>query len=1032
MKIVEFSLRHRVTVTMVVAVILIFGVIAFEGLGLDMLPDIDSPYVSVVTSYSGVSSEDIEESITRPLEQWIATVSNVKQLNSISQEGMSTIMVEFESGTNLDFAAQDIRDRIGQFEQYLPTGANQPMVVKFNFADMPIMMYGVTGGKRDLIDLKDYLDDEVATRLERLEGVASVVVFSSEEMEVLVNVDKGKLESRGLSITQVVGAIQASNINLPSGYIDERHSEFLIRTMGEFKQVNEIAGVVVGAGRRGEPVFLRDIATVEETHKEVRNLVRVLGRKGVHVIVTKSSGANTVLVARRVKETLEEIKPTLDPDLTISVGMDFSDIIERMVSTSSSTVVVGGILAMLLIFFFLRNLRPTIAIGVAIPLSIIVTFIALYLSGFTLNLITLGGLAVGVGMLVDNAVVVIENIFRHIELGKSPLESARIGTSEVGTAIIASTLTTIAVFFPMGLSSGMSGEMSRELAVAVSFSLLASLFVALTIIPLLASWLFKTRKEAGKGALDLGRKRFSKAREWYRVRLRWALMHRRLVVASVVVVFVLSIVLAANLGGEFMPQSDQNMILLKLSMPVGTNLAETDRVIRYAESRAIKDPNVISTMVQVGADENEGGGASAMSAAGSHEAILFAYLKTSSQRDVSDQQILEQWRRHLPQMQSGRVQSINMGSSMMGTSTSPIEFAFFGRDLETLDAVAHRVAGAIKDIEGIRDVQTSMEERKPEIRLMLRKEELSRLGLTPYDVSSQVRAMTIGTVASRMHFKGEERDIRVRLREDDRASLNQLRQLPIVTARGDKVYLAQIADFVRSTGPVRITRENQVRKVSVTANYFDRDLTRIIKDIMAASGPILNSLPEGYFSEMGGQFKDMQEAFSTMLLALLLAVVLVYAVMASQFESFKYPFIIMFTIPLAFIGTAVLLALTGKNVNLPSIMGFVMLGGIVVNNGIVMVDYINQLIREGRNTLESVLEGAVVRLRPILITALSTILGMLPMAVSTSEGSAMRSPMAIALIGGLLASTLLTLFVVPILYTYFSRVPKAEINALKG
>jgi len=1032
MKIVEFSLNHRVTITMVVAVIVIFGFIALDNLGLDMLPDMETPYVSVITTYSGVSSEDIEESITRPLEQWVSTVSNVKELDSVSQEGLSMIMVEFESGTNLDFAAQDVRDKIGLFENYLPDGAGQPMVVKFNFADMPIMMYGITGGKRDLRDLKDYIDDEVATRLERLEGVASAIVFSSEELEVRVNVDKGKLESRGLAISQVERAISASNVNLPSGYIDERHGEFLIRTIGEFERVEEIASVVVGAGRKGEPVFLRDIASVEETNKEIRSLVRVQGTHGVHLIITKSSGGNTVLVARRVKEALEKIVPTLDPDLKFSVGMDFSRIIEIMTSKSANNILVGGILAMLLIFLFLRNLRPTIAIAIAIPLSVIATFIALYLSGFTLNLITLGGLALGVGMLVDNAVVVIENIFRHLELGKTPFESARIGTSEVGTAIIASTLTTIAVFFPMALAKGMSGDMSRELAVAVSFSLLSSLFVALTIIPMLAAWLFKTGRQ-GK-AMDLGRKQFTRPRNWYRARLEWALAHRRSVLISVLLVFVLSLVLAANLGGEFMPKSDQAMIFLKLSMPVGTNMEETNRVIHYLEEQSLKDPNVISTMIQVGmSEDNAQDSASGFNPAGAYEATLWAYLKTSSERDITDQQILEKWRTHFPEMQAGRIQAIDMASASMGqSSTSPIEFAFFGRDLQTLENIAKRVAAAIKDVNGIRDVETSVEERKPEIRLVLRKEELSRLGLTPYDVSSQVRTMTIGTVVSRMHLKGEERDIRVRIRKDDRNTVEQLKRLPVMTPRGRKVYLGQIADFVRTTGAVRIVRENQVRKVSVTANYVDRDLSAIVADILADARPITDNLPEGYFFEMGGQFKEMMESFATMLMALLLAVVLVYAVMASQFESFKYPFIIMFTIPLAFIGVAVLLALTGKNVSLPSIMGFVMLAGIVVNNGIVMVDYINQLIRGGGAALQSIAEGAVVRLRPILITALSTILGMLPMAMATSEGAAMRSPMAIALIGGLLASTLLTLFVVPILYSYFSRVPKAEIAALRG
>jgi len=1024
MKIVEFSLKRRVTISMIVVVIVIMGLISFTRLGLDMFPDLEMPYISVVTTYSGVSSEDIEETVTRPLEQWISTVSKVKEIKSISQEGLSIIMVEFESDTNLDFAAQDVRDKIGVFEAFLPDGIDQPMVVKFNFTDMPIMMYGIRGGKRDLKGLKDYIDNEVATRLERLEGVASAMVWSPEEAEVLVNVEKGKLESRGLSIIQVEHAIQASNINLPSGYLEEKHQEYLIRTIGEFKTVKEIKDIVVGIGHRGEPIFLRDIATVTETNKELRNLVRIEGTKGIMLIITKSSGANTVLVAREVKNALENIKPTLDPDLNFAIAMDFSRIIEIMSVKSANNILVGGLLAMLLILLFLRNLRPTLAIGFAIPLSVIATFIAMDLASYTLNLITMGGLALGVGMLVDNAVVVIENIYRHLEEGKSSFEAAKLGTSEVGTAIIASTLTTIAVFFPMIFASGIAGKLSRGMALTVAFSLLSSLFVALTIIPMLASWLFKVRKNTSKSAFSLGKEKFTKFRVFYEKTLHGTLKRRKLVLILVVLLFGLSIVMTFFLGAEFMPDVDRSMIVLKLTMPVGTNITETNRIIKYLEDQSIKDKNAISTMVNVGlSEQNAQDSASGFSPAGSYEAVLWAYLVTSSKRDISDKDILEQWRQYFPELEKGKVKFIDVASSMMGESMgSPIEFNFFGRELEKLENIANRIKDNISDIEGIRDVEISLEKRKPEILLKIKKEEASKLGLTPYDISRQVQTFTIGTVVSRMILEGEERDIRVRLEEKDRDSIEALKMLPIITPQKSKVYLSQVVDFQKSFGAVKIDRENQVRKVSVNANFVDRDLASIIKEVMEKSRNIVNNLPEGYFYEMGGQYKQMIESFTTMFLALLLAVVLVYAVMASQFENLKYPFIIMFTLPLAFIGVVVLMGVTGKNISLSAIMGFIMLGGIVVNNGIVMVDYINQLIARGLDQYEAVVKGAVVRLRPILITALSTICGMLPMALSSTEGAEMRSPMAIALIGGLLASTFLTLFIVPILYTLFSKI----------
>jgi HAE1 family hydrophobic/amphiphilic exporter-1 len=1031
MKIVEFSLRKRITVSMVVAVLVIFGFISYNQLGLDMLPEIESPYISVVTLYSGVASEDIEESITRPLEQWVSTVSRVKEIKSISQEGMSIIMVEFESGTNLDFAAQDIREKIGLFENFLPEGAKKPLVLKFDFEDMPIMMYGITCDKdRDLKRLKDLLDKEVAARLERLDGVASAILFSPEEAEILINVDKGKLESRGIGITQVERAVQASNINLPSGYLDENYSEYLLRTIGEFETVEEIQDVVIGAGKMGEPVFLKDIADIRIANKEIRSLVRINGSKGLMLVVTKSYGANTVLVARAVKKSLEEIQPTLEKDLRFSIAMDFSRIIEIMAVRSANTILIGGILAMLLIFFFLRNLRPTLAIGIAIPLSLITTFIAMRSVNYTLNIITMGGLALGVGMMVDNAIVVIENIFRHLEEGKAANEAASTGASEVGTAIIASTLTTIAVFFPMLFATGIAGTFSRGLAVSVSFALLSSLFVALTIIPMLTSWFFRTRagKTSSRPSLKLGQDKFTNLKNRYKKLLTRALRKRGYVLGGAVLLFALAIMASLFLGAEFLPDTDRAILFLKLQMPVGTNMAETNRVAGYIERQSLNDPHVITTMVTVGVSEqNAQDSAAGFNPQGSYEAVMWAYLTTSSQRDISDKQILEQWRRNFPELRTGKIQYIDIASSSMGMSTtSPIEFNIYGRDLAVLKRIALQVKDTVMTIEGIRDVEISLEESKPEIRMRIKKEEASRLGLTPYEISSQVQTFTIGTVVSRMMMDGEERDIRVRLMEKDRGSIEALKKLPIVTPAGSRVFLSQLVDFKKSFGAVKIYRENQIRRVSVTANYIDRDLAGIVDDIMTRTAGIDAQLPSGYFSQVGGAYKDMQETFTTMFFALLLAVVLVYAVMASQFESLKHPFIIMFTIPLAFIGVVLLLALTGKNISLPVFMGFIMLGGIVVNNGIVMVDYINQLMERMENKLDAVIEGAVVRLRPILITALSTIFGMLPMAVSASEGSEMRSPMAIAIIGGLLASTLLTLFIVPILYTYFSKIKVKE------
>jgi len=1029
MKIVDFSLKKKVTMSMVTLVIVILGMISFSKLGLDMLPDLEYPVITVITTYSGVSSEDIEQNITRPVEQFISTVSNIKQVRSMSLEGQSIVMVEFTWGTNLDFAAQDVRDAIGLYENFLPKDAQKPFVMKFNFSQMPVIAWGVTSDRMNLSKLRDYVDNEVAARLERIEGVASCTVFSPEMNEVLVSVDMGKLESRSLSVSQLEIAVAASNINLPAGYMTQNHSEYLLRSMGEFKTLEEIKSIIIGMGKTGTPIFLGDVADVREAYKETRLLFRMNNKKGCMMMITKSSGSNSVIVARQVKKLLEELKPTLKEGIEFPVWLDMSRIIEMMSSSAQINILEGGLLAMLLIFLFLRNLKPTLAIGVTIPLSIVVTFIAFYMMGYTLNMITLGGLALGVGMLVDNAVVVIENIFRHLQEGKSPFEAARKGASEVGMAIIASTLTTVAVFFPMMFATGIAGRLAKALAVSVIMALLASLFVALTIVPMMAAWIFKLRKRKGGAAaveyVGLGEDKFIPYRNRYEKWLRQALKKRKAVVIWTLFAFAVSVAGAFFLGTEFMPQTDYSMLFLKVTLPVGTNVQETDRIIKYLERESLKDPNVITTFVQVGASEQSASDtAQGTGASGSNEAILYAYLKSSGKRKESDKQIVERWRSSFPDLENGRITSIDIaGASMTGSSSnSPIEVNCFGRDLNRLEMIAENLHREISSIPNIRDVKISMDKSKPEIQMHIKKEEASKLGLTPYDISHQIQTYTIGTVVSRMFVAGEDRDIRIRLNEKDRASLDDLQKLPIQTPLGSKVYLSQVVEFRNAFGPVKIDRENMVRKITVSASYVDTDLGTMVREVQKKTAAISPNLPEGYFIEMSGQYKNMVETFTTLAFALLLSLVLVFAVMASLYENLKFPFINMFTIPLGFIGVVFLLFVTRTTINLGTIMGLIILGGIAVNNGIVMIDYINQLIDAGMDRLEAVVKGAATRLRPILITSLTTMVGMIPMALSVKDGGEMNSPMAIALIGGLTATTFLTLFFIPVLYTYFSKI----------
>jgi HAE1 family hydrophobic/amphiphilic exporter-1 len=1025
MKIPEISVNRKVTTAMMAMILVVFGLIAFTSLGLDFFPDIEFPTVSVVTSYTGASSEDIENTITRPLEQIVNTIGRVKKVTSMTIEGASVIMVEFEWGTNLDFAAQDIRDQIGLYRNFIPEEASDPLVVKYNLGQMPIIFGGITAN-RPTFELKELIEDEVTPRLERIDGVASAQVFSMDTREILVDIDKAALESLNISLDQILLTLNMENLNLPGGRVVERHSEFLVRTLGEFKTLDDIRNTIVGTTQTGQPVYLADVSDVRDTLKETRFMGRIQGQKGVFYFISKRSGANTVTTAQAVNEELERIKETLPPDVTFYPFMDQSDMIMRTIRRTGNNALVGGILAVFFIFIFLRNWRPTVTIALAIPLSIITTFIAFYLAGYTINMLTLGGLALGIGMLVDNAIVVIESIFRHLEEGEKREEASKRGASEVGMAITASTLTTIAVFFPMVFAHGITGKLTRGLALAIAFSLLASLFVALTVVPMIASVLFKANNRNNHKGIETKKKvsrEFGRARDFYRKILHRALQRRWWVLGGVAGVLILSFAIVPFLGTEFMPSVDREMIILSVKMPVGTSLDETNRVVTMVEELMVERPEVQTVSAQVGsqAEENPADMAGGLSTTGSHEGLVWVGLVEKSERDLSDKEIIEEIRAKLPKLKDVKFEAVDLGQAFTGTQ-APIEIKIFGKEISLLKEMADDMVERIQDVEGLRDVTHSLAEGKPEYHITIDRDMASRMGLKVSQVANSVQTAALGKVATRFREGNEEIDIRVRFREKFRDSIDDIKSIPIMTPLNNMVSLEQIASIEEGEGPIQITRENQAREVTVTANIAGRDLGSVVRDIKGRISEIERGLPPGYFIELGGQYEQMQEAFIIMAGAFALATLLVYMIMASQFESFVHPFVIMFTIPLAVIGVILALLFTGKPVSLPVLIGFIMLGGIAVNNGIVMVDYINQLKRRGVEKREAILQGCSVRLRPVLITAFTTILGMMPMALSVSEGAEFRAPMAITVVGGLFATTFLTLFVVPIIYSLFDRV----------
>ena len=1020
MNIPAFSVNRKITVLMLTLIVCLFGIIAFVRIGIDMMPELEYPFVSVVTSYEGVASEDIENQITKPIEETVSTVKRVSSIRSISKEGVSVVMVEFEWGTLLDFAAQDVRDKISWITDYLPEEADTPLVVKFNMSDSPILFYGVTG-MEDTIKLRQYLNDNVKGRIERLDGVAICWIAGGLEREINVLVDRDRLRAYSLSLNQVIETLKRENLNVSAGHVTRGYTEYLVRTMGEYKSLEPIANTIVSI-HNGTPIYVKDIARVEDTHKEIRSYTRTNRKNSLVVMILKQSGANTVTVIDRVKAALDEIKDELPKGVTFHPVIDFSRIIKKVVKRTNFNAIQGGILAILVILFFLGSWRPTLIISLAIPLSVVTTFLGIYGLGYTFNIMTLGGLALGIGMLVDNAVVVIENTFRHLdELGKDRNEAAKVGATEVGMAITASTLTTMAVFFPMVLTTGIAGKLSRPLALTVCLALLASLFVSLTIVPMIASTLLKGRRrdESGPGP---GRSRFEPIRNVYRRSLGWALRHRKTVIAATLLLFAGSAYMVPSLGFEFMPKQDIPILSMMAKMPVGTNLEETNRVIGNIEDILFDQPEIQYAALVIGLTETSKMDlAWGMGTADVNEAQIMAKLVDKEDRIRLADEITDAIRERLPKVKGAEFTFIDLGEMMMGAgSESPVEVKIFGKELSVLKGVGASIAEACRDIPGLRDVELSLKDTKPEIRIKVDREKAARLGLTVGAIGRTVKEAFLGIVASRYRIRGDEYDLRVRLQDLDRNSISDIRNINIPSPLGHQIPLYQVAEIEFGRGPVEITREDQERKVTVKANTFGRDIGSIVEDIKKRVTNI--RLPEGYFVKYGGRYQDMEEAFSGLLWALVVAIMLVYMIMAAQFESLLTPFVIMFTVPLGFIGVIAGLLAFGRTLSVPALMGIMILTGIAVNNGIVMIDYVNRLRKRGMEFGEAIVEGAAVRVRPILVTAVTTILGMLPMALSHTEGAELRAPMAIAVASGLLFSTFLTLFIIPIAYSIVHRV----------
>jgi HAE1 family hydrophobic/amphiphilic exporter-1 len=1031
LKLPEMAVNRPVLTLMLFLGILVFGTMSFVSLPVDIFPDITLPAMVVLTKYPGAGPEDVEAIVTKNLEKLVSTVPNLEQITSVSQEEYSVINLRFGWGTNLDEAAANVRDVLGYAERFLPDDVEDSVVMKFDTSMMPILYYGITAGE-SYSELNKILQDEIADPLKRVPGVALVDVFGGLKRQFRVDIDRDKLNAYHIPINSVVTAIQAGNIAYPAGNIKIGKMDYTLRVPSEFKSVDEIRKIAVG-NQGGVPIHLKDIAKVSDGFEEKERVLRVNRESGAIMIIQKQSGANTLEVIERAKDRLEELQKKIPEDIKLYLLMDSSEFINLAIGHLYDAMLWGGLFIILVIFLFLRNLRGSLIVVLAIPFSLIVGFIFLYAGGYTINMMSLASLSIAIGMVVDDAIVVFENIFRHRERGISPKESALFGASQVGLAVTAATFTIIAVILPIIFVPGITGVLFKELGMVVCLVMLASLFVSLTLTPMLSFRILKIEQKKYKFLGEL----YRRSEEWFReIELRysallgWALTHRRSVMAIGIMIFAASLAMIPLVGTEYMPEMDQGHFMGDIELPEGTRIEKTEGVMAKAEEIVDKEiPEKRMLFARAGRSES---GFSAMM--GQREDVnvmtLGGTLVTIRERERSDRDIahaLSQKIAEIPGIKSINFTTSDPMAEMIFGGDKAITLEVYGEDFDQTDEVAEKLRGMLEKIPGTSDISISREKGKPELWVRIDREKAATLGLNMAIVADTLRTNFSGKIASRYQEEGEEYDIFVRLREDDRTKIEDienilipspLRAIPLPSGLPidfSDVRLGNIAKIEKTKGPIEIERKSQGRVVIVGAGLYQRPLGDVVKDVKQEIKKIL--VPEGVEIILGGSAEEQAKSFRILAIALVLGIFLVYMVMAGQFESLLDPLVILFSVPFAITGVIWALLLTGETLSLISFVGMIMLVGIVVRNAIVLVDYTNILRGRGLTMDDAVREAGATRLRPVLMTAFSTVLGMLPLALMRGEGASTWNPLGISVIGGLLVSTLITLVFVPTFYS---------------
>jgi HAE1 family hydrophobic/amphiphilic exporter-1 len=1027
------AVRRGVTFGMVFLLVLGFGLFSLSRLQLDLYPDISFPTVMIITNYTGASPQDIETLVTHPLEGAVASVKGAKKIRSESKSGVSIIYVEFDWGKNMEQAETEVRRALELVQGYLPQDVSRSMVFAFDPSLQPIVMLMVTG-PYPLDKLRRIADDEIRPRLERIPGIASAEATGGLEREIQVVLDPQKIAAFSLDANAVIGALMRENLQLPGGYVEQGSLDFTIQIEGRYHTVEEIGEVVVGMAR-GEhgpvPVRLKQVCLVLDTFYESRRILEVDGQPAVWMLVRKQSGANTVQACRAVRRELPRIAELTGYDLQFRYIFDQSEFIELSLGNLSSSGLIGVGITFLVLLLFLRNLRASLIVSTAIPLSVVATFAVMDQAHMTLNIISMAGLALAIGMLVDNAIVVLENIFRLRQEGMPALEAAVTGAATVNTAVTASTLTTMAVFVPILFVPGIAGVMFRDMTVTICFSLAVSLVVALTFVPLLSSWLLAGSR--AQKAIDRATTEdlLKPLRRWYGKVLHWVLYHRWAVGLGLAGLLGISALLAVLLPTEFITQDDNAMVFISVEAPVGTNLETTASIMRQV-ARRVEKVILPKERKLIAIDVGTGKGFVSLFGKGVHAGIIRVPLVSMGKRTRRQAEIEEAVRQELRNFPGISV-SVAMPFNPMG-GEGDIEIQIIGYDLEVSRKLGLELKEKLLAEPMMAEVSFSMEEQKPEVKITFDRVKMAELGLSAGMVTQALSTYFMGKIAGRYPEGGDEYDILVRYDREKRQDISEIEMAPLVTPSGAVVPLKNIARVEVGLGPVAITRLNQQRYTRLVCTlrqqYRDAEGKTRPKDLGRAIARVQEMVRKTFeenrsrlvdFSfQIGGTAEDFMTSMKWLGVAFLVSILLVFMVMASQFESLRQPFIIIFTVPLAAIGVVLMFTLTRSTLDLTAVVGAVMLVGIVVNNGIVMVDAANQLRERGLDRREAIYQAALVRLRPVLMTSLTTILAMVPLALEIGEGSAGWGGMAKAVIGGLLVATVLTLVVVPVVYTLLS------------